>query len=163
MRKSSFVFNVFALAATPAFAADPQADVRQIVETFRAAIVAKDGATLRGLFMPGHDSWFSVDSEAEYGRRLRKDPAASRVHPGTSARFADSIGGDRGRVEETFSNVKILADDAIASVHFDYVFLADGKPTNYGQEAWQLVRTPDGWKIVSLVYSVDRASPDGAP
>lgn len=168
MRKSFVIFNILALAATPALAADPQADVQQadvqqVVETFRAAIIAKDGAALRALFLPGHDSWFSVDSESEYRRRLQKNPAAPRVHPGTSARFADSIAGDRGSVEETFSNVKIHADDAIASVHFDYVFLANGKPTNRGQEAWQLIKTEAGWKIVALVYSVDTAPAGGAP
>lgn len=161
MRKSQFLFNVLACVATLApvtASADATADVRQVVDRFRAAIVAKDAPTLKALFLPGHDSWFSVDSEAEHRRRLAKNPAAPRLHPSNSTRFADSIASDKVSTEETFENVKIHADDAIASVHFDYVFLLDGKPTNRGQEAWQLVRTDDGWKIVSLVYSVDSGS-----
>jgi len=163
MRKFLAVFNLLACVATPASAADPQAEVRQVVEAFRTAIIAKDGPALRALFLPGHDSWFSVDAAAEHRRRVEKNPAAPRIHPDTSARFADSIAGDKQRLEEVFTNVKVHADDAIASVHFDYVFLSDGKATNHGQEAWQLVNTAQGWKIVSLVYSVDTGPQADAP
>ncbi len=163
MRNSLVLFNLLMLAAAPACAADPQAEVRQVVEAFRTAIIAKDGPALRALFLPGHDSWFSVDSAAEHRRRVERDPQAPRLHPSTNARFADSIGGDEDRPEEVFENIKIHADDAIASVHFDYVFLSNGKPTNHGQEAWQLVNTARGWKIVSLVYSVDTAPRGAAP
>ena len=163
MRKSLVIFNALALAAAPACAADPQAQVQQVVETFRSAIIARDGAALNALFLPGHDSWFSVDSVAEHRRRVEKHPAAPRLHPSTSARFAESIANGKQRAEEVFENVKIHADDAIASVHFDYVFLTDGKPSNHGQEAWQLVNTAQGWKIVSLVYSVDTAPRGAAP
>jgi hypothetical protein len=160
MRKFLLIFNLAALAASPAFARDPQAEVGAVVEQFRTAIIAKDAAALRALFLPGHDSWFSVNTEVEHGRRLLKNPAAPRVHPGTSTQFAQSISRDGARAEEKFENVKIHADDSIASVHFDYVFLSNGKPTNHGQEAWQLIHTDDGWKIVSLVYSYDTG---GAP
>ena len=44
-------------------------------------------------------------------------------------------------------------DGAIASVHFDFVFLEDERITGKGQEAWQLVKTEQGWKINAVVYS----------
>ena len=39
---------------------------------------------------------------------------------------------------------------------FDYSFHAGGRETNHGREAWQLVNTDDGWKIISVIYSVNR-------
>jgi len=55
---------------------------------------------------------------------------------------------------EEFSNVKIDTDGDVASVSFDYRFLANGATTNWGREMWQLVRTERGWKIFSVVYSI---------
>ena len=56
--------------------------------------------------------------------------------------------------EETFSDIRIDTDGEIASVTFDYTFLANGKKTNWGREAWQLIRTEDGWKIFSVIYTI---------
>ena len=41
--------------------------------------------------------------------------------------------------EEEFANVKIDTDGEVASVSFDYVFLANGIKSNWGKELWQLV------------------------
>ena len=32
--------------------------------------------------------------------------------------------------------------------------LANGKKSNWGREMWQLVRTEQGWKIFSVVYTI---------
>jgi hypothetical protein len=45
------------------------------------------------------------------------------------------------------------SDGTIASVYFDFVFLADGKETNRGSETWVLVRGTDGWRIAGMTYS----------
>ncbi len=51
--------------------------------------------------------------------------------------------------------MKIDTDGDLASVLFDYAFLSNGKETNHGKEAWHLLRTQDGWKIASVVWSVN--------
>ena len=51
--------------------------------------------------------------------------------------------------------MKIETDGDVASVWFDYAFLADGRETNRGKEAWQLVNTGEGWKIVAVVWSMN--------
>ena len=68
--------------------------------------------------------------------------------------FIEGIVADPRRSEEKFENVRIDTDGDIASVYFDYSFHADGRKTNYGKEAWHLVNTDDGWKIVSVIWSV---------
>ncbi len=56
--------------------------------------------------------------------------------------------------EASFTHVSIDTDGEIASVSFDYSFLAGGKKINWGKEMWQLVRTEKGWKIFSVVYTI---------
>jgi hypothetical protein len=40
-------------------------------------------------------------------------------------------------------------------VHFGYAFLSDGRRTNYGKEAWRLANTDEGWKMVSVIWSIN--------
>jgi hypothetical protein len=52
--------------------------------------------------------------------------------------------------------VRIDTNGAVASVYFDFDFLIDGKVGNRGSETWQMVRAEEGWKISSMLYSIDR-------
>lgn len=126
-----------------------EAEVREVVERFRAAIVGRDGASLRALFLPQGGAWLSVDRRAA--------PAGGAVslelEPGSFEAFARSIEQTARRQEEVFTDVDIRTDGAVASVDFDFVYAVDGKPVNRGLEAWHLAKTDAGWKIVSLVYS----------
>jgi hypothetical protein len=58
-------------------------------------------------------------------------------------------------MEETFSHVKIETEGAIASVHFDFVFLSNGGSQDPGSETWQLIDTGSGWRIDALVCSIN--------
>lgn len=51
------------------------------------------------------------------------------------------------------SNIRIESDGEIAAVSFDFVYSRDRQPTNRGLEAWHLLRTSTGWRIVSVVWS----------
>ena len=51
--------------------------------------------------------------------------------------------------------MRIDSDRDVASVVFDYRFLRSGRESNRGLEAWHLVRTELGWRIVSVVWSVN--------
>lgn len=133
--------------------ASADAQVREVVERFRKAIIAGDGDALRALFLPQPQTWISVSSDESHARARAVDPKATRLHPGSYDRFADDIAANPGREEEVFSNIDVRTDGAVAAVVFDFVYRIDGKAGNRGQEAWHLVKTDDGWKIVSLVYS----------
>lgn len=136
---------------------DPTAEVqvREVLERFRAAIAAKDGKTLRGLFLPQPSAWISVVGDASYPRLLASKPNAKRVRADTYDAFARSVEYNPKREEELFSNIDVRTDGAVAAVSFDFVYSVDGQPTNRGIEAWQLAKTDDGWKIVSMIYSVN--------
>lgn len=133
--------------------AQAKREIEAIVQTFKAAIIAKDSATLKSLFLPEHNSWILVSSDEEFRQRKAKNPKLKKLEPGTYVEFAEQMGQGKERFEEKFSNLKIETDGAIASVHFDFVFLEDERVTGKGQEAWQLVKTEQGWKINAVIYS----------
>lgn len=145
------VFVAAAQAATPP--PDARAQIEQVVAKFQTALVTKDKVTLENLFMPEGGAWFEVLGDDAYRQLSAKHPQMPRFHADNYKHFIDFVVGSKGRMEEQFSNVRIATDGAIASVYFDFVFLADGKVNNRGHEAWQLVNTGKGWKISAMAYS----------
>lgn len=131
--------------------------IEAVVESFRTAIIDRDKDRFIQLFLHDRPTWQSVVSDDGLQRIRQKNPQAMkvRVNPEkTYLSFIDGIVADQRRSEETFENIRIDTDGDIASVYFDYSFNADGRRTNYGKEAWHLVNTGEGWKIVSVIWSV---------
>lgn len=141
--------------AGPAHAAPAEdAAIRQLVQQFQTAIVARDGKTLGSLFVQEGGAWLSVLDEPTYAAAKVRNPAAQRLQPSTWQEFADFVAHNATPIEERFYDVRVRTNGTVASVWFDFDFLADGKVTNRGSETWQLVRTDDGWKIFAMLYSV---------
>ena len=139
--------------AAAARAADVAA-IEKIVGQFKAAVIAHDGATITKLFLPDHESWLSVADEAKWAKVKALNPQARKVFPSSVKKFAEFIQTATAPVEERFYNVRIETNGAVASVWFNFDFLVDAKVTNRGSESWQMVRSEEGWKISSMLYSV---------
>ncbi len=148
----------------PALAAhndpDDVAAVRKVLESFRISIIKKDKAAFVSLFFsdkPEHVTWQFVDDDIRVARFAKFAPEARkalRVPGWNYLAFIDDVtkgGAEPG--EEVIRNVVIDTDGEVASANFDYAFLLDGKETNWGREMMQLVRTEDGWKIISVIFS----------
>ena len=155
---------VFSSSLQPALAAhnEPKdvAAIREVVEAFRTSIVKKDKATFVGLFYsdkPEHVTWQFVDDDirvARFGKFAPEARKALRVPESNYLTFIDGITKAGAKPsEEPFRDIAIDTDGEIASVNFDYSFLFDGEETNWGREMWHLVRTEDGWKIISVIFS----------
>lgn len=152
---------VSAQDAAPAAAAYTQEQARQdigkVVEAFRTAIIDKDKPKFLALFpASGPVAWQSVIGDDNLRHMRLKKPQTGKADPNpekTHLRFIDGIVGNKVRQEETFDNIRIDTDGEVASVMFDYRYLSAGKETNRGLEAWHLVRTDAGWKIVSVIWS----------
>lgn len=127
--------------------------IQQVVERFKAAIKAHDGEGIGKLFLPG-GSWLQGLDEASWNKVKARKPKAQQFMPGDYRKFAQFVAAATKPIEETFDNLRIETDGTIGTVYFDYTFLEAGKPTNHGNETWQLVRTPEGWKISAMLYSV---------
>lgn len=153
-----------ALAQAPV---DPdEAGIRRVVEAFRLSIIERDKERFLKLFLEGGVSWQSTLSDAALARLHAKNPKVVklRVNPANNpTSFIDEVIADKASSEETFNNIRIDSDGDVAAVTFDYRFLSDGKETNYGKEAWQLIRTADGWRIVSVIWSVNLPVEPAAP
>lgn len=134
--------------------------IKQVVESFRTSIIKKDKASYMGLFFsdqPGDIGWqfVSEDTRLEQIRKTKPDAIKARKIPGVNfISLIDDVVATKEPREETFSNIVVDTDGEIASVSFDYTFLANGQKTNWGKEMWQLVRTERGWKIFSVIYSI---------
>ncbi|HEY1139481.1 MAG TPA: nuclear transport factor 2 family protein [Lysobacter sp.] len=154
----AFPFVAFAQATitSPESVARPQ--IEAVIESFRAAIIDKDKARFTGLLLHENITWQSVIGESNFSRLREKKPEAVKAKidlERTPITFIDGIVNGTDRSEEQFRNVRIETDGDIASVFFDYSFLNNGRETNHGKEAWHLLRTEQGWKIASVVWSVN--------
>jgi hypothetical protein len=144
-------------AADNPHAADAAA-ISQVVEQFKAAIIARDGKTLDELFLKDHDSWLVVAAvdDATWATVKARNPKARRVFADSRRQFVEFVQHSAKPVEERFYNVRIDTNGAVGSVYFDFDFLQDGKVTNRGSETWQMVRGEDGWKIGAMLYSMGK-------
>lgn len=133
-----------------------RAQLQQVVETFRLSLINKDKASFMQLLYSETIPWMGVVSDSSLARIAAEGGKASKVAgTGSPVRFIDSIVSDTEAVEEKFDNVRIDTDGDIAQVYFDYSFNRGDYRANWGQEAWQLVRTTEGWKINSVIWSME--------
>lgn len=145
------------LASAPN-AADARQQIEAVVESFRTAIIDKDKTRFIGLFLHENITWQSVVGAGNFQRLREERPEAVKARidlKRTPLAFIDGIVNSADRSEEQFRDVRIETDGDVASVYFDYSFLANGRETNRGKEAWHLLLTEQGWKIASVVWSVN--------
>lgn len=148
-------------AWSQARATDTEVQTRQIealIEAFRTSIIDKDKQRFVQLFLYENIAWQSVKSDDLLQRIRQKQPEAVKVGINPKSNhlsFIDGIVASKDRMEEKFWNIKIDTDGDMASVLFDYSFHSGGRETNHGKEAWHLLNTGDGWKIVSVIWSVN--------
>ena len=165
LRIIAFVAFCLLACAQPVMAANNDsrdvAEIQDIVEKFRISIISKDKATFVSLFYsdnPEHVTWQFVTDDERVARIQKTKPEERKTHRMPESNYLTFIDGitkpgSRAR-EEVFRNVVVDTDGEVASVNFDYSYLADSKETNWGREMWHLVRTEAGWKIISVIFSV---------
>lgn len=144
-------------ASAPAYTrSQAERDLRGVLETFRTSIIRKDKTAFLALFHKGSVVWQGVDSDAlvaKFRRRAGVEAKAAIDPARNPLSFIENIANEKDRSEERFDNVVIDTDGDIASITFDFVYLLNDRPINVGKESWHLVRSEDGWRIVSVIYS----------
>lgn len=139
--------------------------IKTVVDTFLSSILEKDKARFMSLFFsdrPEQIVWQAVVDDTSLEQIKSTNPKAikARHRPDNNfVAFIDGIVASKVREEETSSDLKIDTDGEVASVSFDYVYISNGKSTNHGREKWLLVRTEQGWKIISVVYTIRLPKP----
>jgi len=130
-----------------------EAAIEQVMKQYHAAILAHDGTTLSGLFLPDANLWLNVLTDSAYAKAQAKSAAAQKVRVSSYRDFAKLVSTTPKSFDPEHSNVVIHTDGTIAAVYFEFVFNVDGKANNRGSETWQLVKAADGWRIASIIYS----------
>jgi len=133
--------------------------IEGVVEQFRMAIVNKDKDSFMKLFLREDITWSAVfdDASLERIKARRKDknqPGPKKFFSASPREFIEDIAQAQVPLHETFENVRIDTDGDVAQVWFDYSFMAGDYRENWGKEAWHLVRTEEGWKIASVIWSM---------
>src|SRR5580704_19413960 len=145
MHRTSLWIAALALTTSPlAVAGSDSAEVQKVMDTFHRAVVNHDGAQVAALFIPEGSTWLNVLSDDAYARAKAKTPDAKKIRVGSFKDFAERVSHTKANFDPRHTHVQINSDGTIASVYFDFIFLSDGKETNHGSEAWQLVKGIDG-------------------
>ncbi|WP_294273520.1 nuclear transport factor 2 family protein [uncultured Chryseobacterium sp.] len=132
-------------------------EIETVIRQFKESIIRKDSAAFYRLFHENPVVWIGVVKNRSQAKRLQSHPGNTKNY------FKDTYDNffryimEPGRKEEEFKNIRIVNDDVTASVTFDYVFREDNTITNWGDEAWHLIKAEGKWKIVSVIYSYENA------
>ncbi len=153
--------TIFASPSHAASDATDRASIEQVVEAFRVSVIKKDTVTFMKLFYSEAIPWIGVTTDKTLKRENAekpdpKMPDQAKVYgSGTPRKFIEGIARNPVIISETFDNVRIDSDGDVAQVWFDYSFNEGSYKQNWGKESWHLVRTDAGWKISSVIWSME--------
>ena len=142
-----------ALVGPPARA--QEAAVLAVVDSALARISAEDMVGFTDLMLP----------DATIGVVGQRD---GRPYVGMRSRAEERRAAPRGDLVERGFEPKVMVADLIATVWLPYDLYRDGAWSHCGIDVFTLVRTADGWRIASIVYTYEqppacRAHPAGPP
>ncbi|WP_336867929.1 hypothetical protein [Sphingomonas sanguinis] len=131
-------------------------NVRAVAARFQHAIRHRDKAEFLSLFLnPAATNWQEVMSATALAKDASSKGIKAAYDPGNNpVAFIDSIVARKGDADEEFNNIRIAGDGDTAAMSFDYAFKIDGVVLNTGMEHWLLANTNQGWRIVSVAWSV---------
>lgn len=95
-----------------------------------------------------------LDESAPFASIIPK-PDSNFTHISTVSEFADLVLSQTSKPAENFSDVDISIKETTAVASFRYDFTLDGVIKNYGHELWTLIKTDQGWRAVSVVWSTN--------
>lgn len=143
-----------AIPSEPAYTeAQAERDLRTIIKNFGDAIIRKDTESFLALFDDGPVTWRRVNSDARLARLDGSATKAAFDPASTPREFIAGIARSPHTHEESFANISIAHDEDVAAITFDFTYRVNGRAINAGKESWHLIRTAQGWRIVSVVYS----------
>jgi hypothetical protein len=110
-----------------------------MIDDFQRGFTEKDSTLLFSLFDQSSTPVVGVD-EKEISRQ-------------TAQQFIEYVVSSNQKIEEKLRNVIINVRNSVAVMSCDYDYIVDGKMLGSGIEVWTLIKTPDGWRIASFLWS----------
>lgn len=115
--------------------------VMQVVERVFEAMKCSDSTQLKSCFT-ADAATFTLFTDKESKSQIRK---------GSLQRFIDAVGQPKEDIwNEPIWNEKVEIDGPLAAVWVDYAFYLNNQFLHCGVDAFQLVKTEEGWKIFHL-------------
>lgn len=147
----------FRLAGTgPTALLSEEEEVLKAVQDFFDAMAARDAEAMRRVTLP-EGRFFS----------MREEQGAAHMRSITNAEFAQQLAAAKENFLERMWKPQVLRHGRIAVVWTPYDFHRDARFSHCGVDAFNLVKTDEGWKITGGVYTVEPTgcapSPLGPP
>lgn len=121
----------------------PEREVRAVIDSMFLGMRIGDSSLVANVFHPDNRMMTSYVS---------KEDKKSKIHTETLEEFVTAVGTPHKEVwDERISNVVIQIDDNLAQVWMDYSFYLDDVFSHCGVNAFQLIYTEGGWKIINLI------------
>lgn len=158
----AFILYTSLLHAQPK-ATEVEKKITTVMHDFMQAIMNKDSVKFYSLFHAEPIAWVGSYKDKTQAGRLLKNSKAKSYFTDDYKSFIRGIISDKESSEEKFYNVKIVGDESIANLSFDYSFWFDGKKSNWGKESWGLIKVEGKWKITSVLFSMDLESVNPEP
>lgn len=139
-----------------------QVDVERleaILDEYMRCIKDQDEFSFLKLFYPKSTPWLGNFDPSSEIIATRNNPDVINeigVFDISKETFINSMVSPPGglQFEETYKNHTIDTDGLIASIHFDYELFVNDTSVKSGREFWQLIKSNEGWKIVSVIHSI---------
>jgi predicted enzyme related to lactoylglutathione lyase len=144
------VLSLSAVAPLPAQQSDDQKAVIGAIEKLFNALKADDTAGMRAVM---HPQGRIIQTGTRDGAPFARVNALND--------FLTSIGNAKGRgLEERVYSPEVRIDDNLAVAWVYYDFRVGGQVSHCGVDAYHLVRTADGWRILEIVDTQRREACD---
>jgi hypothetical protein len=89
--------------------------------------------------------------EAQLHTTFFNDKGEAVLREESVERFIQAVGTPHEEIwDERFESIDVKVDDNLAVAWVPYVFHSDETPLHQGVNAFQLVKTNEGWKIIQL-------------
>ena len=146
--RAALLTILFALAhsaATAQTSADRDA-VLQVVQTFFDTMTAKDIDGARGVLVP--QGRFHV---------MEMSKPNSEPRSFSNEEYFAQLQASKQTMRERIWNPEVRVHGLIATMWAPYDFWIDGKLSHCGVDAFDLIKTGEGWKIAGGTYTIERA------
>lgn len=138
------VLTLMLAVPTPAAAqADAEREVLGVVKKMLSVLETKDAASVAGL----------VDSTTRFTLTRPLPTGGTRVMVLTGDQFLQAVTRPGPAAVEKIRNPEVRIAGDLATVWAEYQVLVDGDLSHCGFDAFHLVRTGGGWKVVTVADS----------
>lgn len=135
----ALTLSALPLLARPVHGQDAQREVRAVIDRIFDGMRAADTVAIRSTFHPEFRLAITAFRDG--------DPVMNLV---SGDQFIASIARATEKLDERIADVEIRVDDNLAMVWNRYVFYVGDRLDHCGVDAFTLVRTTDGWKILQV-------------